>query len=61
MSDKKEDVKPNNKEVISEDRQKLGNFYNFTMDDSKLKEIKKRSTKQMGRFAITGVVFGFFT
>jgi hypothetical protein len=47
--------------VISEDRQKLGSFYNFSMDDSKLKEIKKRSTKQMGRFAITGVVFGFFT
>lgn len=39
----------------------MNSFYNFNMDESKLKEIQKRSRKTMGRFAVTGFVFGFFT
>lgn len=31
------------------------------MDDAKLDQIKKNSRKQIGRFAVTGIVFGFFT
>lgn len=31
------------------------------MNDGKLEQIRKNSRKQIARFAVTGVVFGFFT
>lgn len=58
MSDKKDNLI---KTALSEDRKKLGSFYNFSMDENKFKQIQKRSKKQLLRFAITGIAFGFFT
>lgn len=49
------------KNFISEDRKKMNSFYTFKMDESKLEQIKQRSSKQVGRFVITGLLFGFFT
>ena len=31
------------------------------MNEDKLEQIRKRSGRQIGRFAVTGLVFGFFT
>lgn len=39
----------------------MGDFYNFAMDENKIQQIQKRSKRMMIRFAITGLVFGFFT
>lgn len=39
----------------------MGSFYSFQMDEAKLTQIRQRSTKQISRFVITGLVFGFFT
>jgi hypothetical protein len=39
----------------------MGSFYNFQMDEGKIQEIQKRSRRLMMRFAVTGIVFGFFT
>jgi hypothetical protein len=59
--DKGEGKKEDGKGFISEDRKKIGDFYNFGMDNNKLQQIQKRSRFMMLRFAITGLVFGFFT
>jgi len=40
---------------------KLNNFYSFRVDESKFQQIRKNSNKQIMRFALTGIVFGFFT
>lgn len=49
------------KGFVSEDRKKMGDFYNFSMDENKLQQIQKRSRRTMARFAVTGLIFGFFT
>ena len=54
--------KPDNKPKFeSEDRKNLNSYYSFKMDQAKFDLIKSRSRKQISRFAVTGVIFGFIT
>lgn len=46
---------------LSEDAKKLNSFYTFKVDESKFTQIKKNSQKQVIRYALTGLIFGFFT
>ena len=46
---------------MSEDMKKLNSFYSFKVDEPKFQQIRKNSNKQIMRFALTGIVFGFFT
>ena len=46
---------------ISEDKKNLNSFYSFKMDQNRFDLIRNRSRKQIFRFALTGVIFGFVT
>jgi len=54
-------IKPDPKTFLSEDAKKMGSYYNFSVDETKFKEIKKHSRRQLIRFGITGIIFGFFS
>ena len=49
------------KEFISEDRRKLNSFYTFHIGKDKFDQVRRNANRQIRRFALTGVVFGFFT
>ena len=49
------------KQFVSEDKRKLNNFYSFRVSQDKFHQVNKNANRQIMRFAITGVIFGFFT